>query len=64
MTQLVKKVSTLEKTIDNLVTDANRVIKYYQDLLREHAFSTEQLKEEYLNYKLAVMQENKDISVK
>lgn len=28
--QLAKKVSTLEKTIDNLVTDANRAIKYYQ----------------------------------
>ena len=64
MTQLVKKVSTLEKTIDNLVTDANRVIKCYQGLLREYAFSTEQLKEEYLNYKVAVMEENKDTSVK
>lgn len=42
--KLSKRIQRLECTIDSLITDANTVVRYYQELLRESADKYDQLR--------------------
>ena len=40
-----KRISSLEQTIDALVTDANRIVRYYQESIQELVNQNDNLKE-------------------
>jgi hypothetical protein len=40
----MKRIASLEATIDSLVTDANRVVKFYQQYLQEMTEQQEQVR--------------------